>query len=197
MVLLKGSKLSQMVLAAMFLALAIVLPFLTGQIPQIGGALCPMHIPVILCGFICGPWYALFVGAAAPVLRFFMFGMPPLFPSGLAMCFELAAYGVCSGVLFRILPYKKINVYITLIVSMVFGRLVWGVVRAVLMGLGQAEFGIELFIADGFVRAVPGIILQIILIPILVISIESYLRRNAAQAEVPKKSVKEEKNGGF
>ena len=68
-----------MILAAVFLAMALVLPFLTGQIPQIGNALCPMHIPVLLCGFFCGPLYALSVGFISPLLRFFLFGMPAPF----------------------------------------------------------------------------------------------------------------------
>lgn len=45
-----------LVYAGAALALCLVLPFLTGQIPQIGSALCPMHIPVLLAGFLCGPW---------------------------------------------------------------------------------------------------------------------------------------------
>ena len=90
-----------MVLAALFLALAMVLPLLTGQIPQIGQALCPMHIPVLLCGFFCGPWYGLAVGAIAPLLRFLLFGMPPIMPTGVAMCFELAVYGLLAAVSLR------------------------------------------------------------------------------------------------
>ena len=89
--------------AAICLALCMVLPFLTGQIPEVGSMLCPMHIPVLLAGFLCGPWWAMAVGAVAPLLRFFLFGMPPLFPTGLAMCFELAAYGLASGLLYRLL----------------------------------------------------------------------------------------------
>ena len=101
-------KVYKMVLAAMFLALAMVLPFLTGQIPQIGSALCPMHIPVLLCGFFCGPWYALAVGFIAPLLRFLIFGMPPIMPTGIAMCFELATYGFMVGFLYKKLPKKKV-----------------------------------------------------------------------------------------
>ena len=86
--------------SAVCLALCMILPFLTGQIPQIGSALCPMHIPVLLAGFLCGPWWAMAVGAVAPLLRFALFGMPPLFPTGAAMCFELAAYGLVSGLLY-------------------------------------------------------------------------------------------------
>ena len=94
----------RMVTTAVCLALCMVLPFLTGQIPQIGSALSPMHIPVLLAGFLCGPWWAMAVGAVAPLLRFALFGMPPIFPTGVAMCFELAAYGLVSGLLYARLP---------------------------------------------------------------------------------------------
>ena len=105
----KHKNLRQLILAAMFLTLALALPFLTGQIPQVGSALCPMHIPVLLCGFFCGPWYALAVGLVAPLLRFALFGMPPLMPTGIAMCFELATYGFVSGLLYKLLPGKKVD----------------------------------------------------------------------------------------
>ena len=92
--------------AALYLALALVLPFLTGQIPQIGSMLCPMHIPVLLCGFICGWPYGLVTGLIAPVLRSFLFGMPQLYPTAIAMTFELAAYGAVSGMLYHLMPKK-------------------------------------------------------------------------------------------
>lgn len=85
-----------LVLAAMFLAIGIVLPFFTGQIPQIGRMLLPMHLPVLLCGLICGWQYGGAVGFVLPILRYALFGMPPM-PNGLAMAFELAAYGIIVG----------------------------------------------------------------------------------------------------
>ena len=103
----KYNSLLKMILAAFFLALAYVMPFLTGQIPEIGSMLCPMHLPVLLCGFVCGAPYGLAVGLAAPVLRSLTLGMPPLFPVAFAMAFELAAYGLISGVLYRLFPKKK------------------------------------------------------------------------------------------
>lgn len=171
------TKLYRMILAAMFLALALILPFLTGQIPEIGNALCPMHLPVLLCGFFCGPWYALTIGFAAPLLRFLIFGMPPLMPTGIAMCFELAGYGLAAGLLYQLLPKKKQYIYVSLIGSMIFGRIIWGTARAALYGVGKSEFGWSAFIAGAFLNAIPGIILQIVLIPILVIALEKYTNR--------------------
>lgn len=171
------NNLKSLILAAMFLALALVLPLLTGQIPQIGNALCPMHIPVLLCGFFCGPWYALIVGFIAPLLRFMIFGMPPLVPKGVAMCFELATYGLVLGLLYNLLPKRKLNIYVSLICAMLAGRIVWGAARVILYGFGKSEFGWAAFMSGAFFNAIPGIIVQIVLIPILVMALEKYKKQ--------------------
>ncbi len=162
----------QLVLAAICLGLCLVLPFLTGQIQQIGNMLSPMHIPVLLAGFICGPVWAMLVGAVAPLLRFAMFGMPPLFPTGAAMCFELAAYGLISGLLYKKLPQGIFSIYIALIGAMLGGRLIWGIVMALLLGLSGSAFTWAAFLAGAFTNSIPGIILHIVLIPILVIALK-------------------------
>lgn len=164
-------------LAAMFLALAFVLPFLTGQIKQIGAMLCPMHIPVILCGYICGGPWGLIVGFAAPLLRSFIVGMPKIFPTAFAMAFELAVYGFMSGLLYRILPKKKINIYLSLIISMVTGRLVWGFVQLCCVGFDVSKFSLSAFWAGAVVNAIPGIIIQLVFIPVLVMVLEKYGKR--------------------
>lgn len=162
----------KLVTAAVCLALCLVLPFLTGQLQQLGNALCPMHIPVLLCGFLCGPWYALAVGLIAPLLRFVLFGMPPLFPTGVAMCFELAAYGVLTGVLYRALPKTAGMLYVSLIAAMVGGRVVWGVVRALLSGVSGSPFTWAAFLAGAFTNAIPGILLHILIIPPIVLALK-------------------------
>ena len=161
----------RMVSAAVCLALCMVLPFLTGQIPQVGSALCPMHIPVLLAGFLCGPWWAMAVGAVAPLLRFALFGMPPIFPTGVAMCFELAAYGLVSGLLYARLPKKTANIYVSLLAAMLAGRVVWGIVRVALSGVAGEPFTWAAFMAGAFVNAVPGIIVHILLIPVIVLAL--------------------------
>ena len=168
----KGLK--RLVLSALFLALALVLPFLTGQIPEVGSMLCPMHIPALLCGFFCGwPW-GLAVGAIAPVLRSLLFGMPPMFPTAICMSLELAAYGAVAGWLYAKLPRKKSSVYVALLSAMVVGRLVWGAARFVCTGLDVSSFGISAFWAGAVTTAIPGIIVQIVLIPLLVIALEKH-----------------------
>lgn len=166
----------KLVLSAMFLALAIVLPFFTGQIKEIGQMLSPMHFPVILCGFFVGPLYGLIIGFVAPLIRFSLFGMPVIIPSGIAMSFELATYGFVSGYLFRKLKRSTINTYVSLIIAMILGRLIWALIRIVLFGLTGSEFGVKMFIAGAFTSAIPGIILQIIFIPLIVNSLKKYIR---------------------
>ncbi len=159
-------------LSAMFLAMAFVLPFLTGQIPQIGSMLCPMHIPVILCGYICGAPWGFAVGVIAPLLRSITLGMPPLFPTAFAMAFELAVYGFMSGFLYRVLPKSRINIWLSLVLSMVAGRLVWGAVQFCCMGLDATRFGFSAFFAGAVVNALPGIVIQLIFIPIIIAVLE-------------------------
>lgn len=171
----KRTDVKKLTLSAMFLALAFVLPFLTGQIPQIGSMLCPMHIPVLLCGFFCGAPWGFGVGFLAPIFRSLVLGMPPMFPTAFCMAFELAAYGLVAGYLHKKLPKSKGFVYVSLLCAMVIGRLVWGVVMFGCMGFAPSAFGFEAFMAGALFNAVPGIMIQIVLIPILVITLEKVM----------------------
>ena len=168
------TNLKTLVLAALFLAIALVLPFLTGQIPEIGSMLCPMHIPVLLCGFFCGwPW-GLAVGIIAPLLRSLLFSMPPMFPTAICMAFELATYGAVSGLLYSKLPRKKASIYGALLIAMVAGRLVWGLARFLCTGLDVSAFGLSAFWSGAVATAIPGIIVQLLLIPVLVMALEKH-----------------------
>ena len=176
----RKTNVKKLIRAALFLAMALVLPFLTGQIPEVGSMLCPMHIPALLCGFFCGwPW-GLMVGFVAPVLRSVTFGMPPMFPVAICMAFELATYGAVSGALYQKLPKKKSSIYVALLVAMVVGRLVWGAAQFVCLGLTGSSFTMSAFWAGAVASAIPGIIVQIILIPILVMALE---RHNPVKAK--------------
>ncbi len=167
------NKLIKMILAALFLALAYVMPFLTGQIPEIGSMLCPMHIPVLLCGFICGAPWGLVIGFISPLFRSVLTGgFPPMFPAAVCMAFELASYGVVAGMLHKLLPRKKLYIYVSLIISMLVGRVVWGVAMFVCMGIKGGSFTLAAFLAGAFTNAVPGIVVQIVLIPVIVMLLE-------------------------
>lgn len=170
----KKTNVRTLVLAAFFLALALVLPFLTGQIPEIGSMLCPMHIPALLCGFFCGWHWGLAVGLIAPILRSVTFGMPPMYPVAVCMSAELAAYGAVSGLLYSKLPRKKSSIYVALLTAMVAGRLVWGAARFLCAGLDVSAFGLSAFWSGAVATAVPGIVVQILLIPVLVMALEKH-----------------------
>ena len=168
----KKISVKEIVLAAFFLALGLIMPFLTMQIPSIGSMLLPMHIPVILCGFICGGPLGLVVGFIVPLLRSALFSMPPMFPTAIAMAFELAAYVFISGFLYNHLTKKLSSIYLSLVVAMLGGRIIWGLVSLVLYGLSGQSFALAMFITGAFTTAIPGIILQLILIPAIVLALQ-------------------------
>ena len=161
----------KLVYSAMCLALCLVLPFLTGQIPEIGSMLLPMHIPVLLCGFLCGGGWGAAVGFTAPLLRHLLFWMPPM-PGCISMAFELATYGFVVGLLHRKLGKGVKGIYVSLICAMAAGRLVWGIAQMAIMGLNGGSFPFSAFVAGAFTSAIPGIVLQLVLLPILVRALE-------------------------
>jgi len=162
-----------LILSALFLALGIILPFFTGQIPEIGSMLLPMHLPVLLCGFACGWPYGLAIGFITPLLRSLLFSMPPMFPKAVAMAFELAAYGTLAGLFYRLLPQKNTaRIYLSLISAMIGGRIVYGLVCIPLMGIAKVPYSFEIFIASTVIEALPGILLQLILIPIVLLALQ-------------------------
>ncbi len=166
----KNKKILNIVLSALFLSLCLVLPFFTGQIKEIGNMLLPMHIPVMLCGLICGWQYGLIVGAIAPIMRSLLFSMPVMYPSAISMAFELATYGFVIGYMFSKSKWNCMkSLYRSLIVSMIAGRVVWGLVQTILLGLGDSGFTFSMFIGGAFLKAIPGIILQLVLIPAIML----------------------------
>ncbi len=163
-------KTKRLVVSALFLSLGMVLPLLTAQLKEIGDTLLPMHIPVMLCGLICGPVYGGIVGLVLPFLRSFVFGMPPLFPNAVWMAFEMAAYGFVIGAMNTKKRKNKISqIYLSLVAAMLSGRIVWGIAKAVLLGIKGSAFTVNAFIIGGFIDALPGIVLQLLLIPAIMI----------------------------
>lgn len=159
-------------LSAMFVAIGLVLPMITGNIPQIGNMLLPMHIPVFLCGLICGWQYGFAVGAILPLMRSFLFGMPPLYPVAIAMTFELATYGFVAGFLYNRSKWQcVIALYRSMLLAMLAGRIVWGAAEVVLLGLSGSAFTWQAFMAGAVLNAIPGIIIQLTLIPALMVAL--------------------------
>lgn len=158
---------------AMLFAVGIVLPFITGQIPAIGRMLLPMHIPVLLCGFIVGWQYGAAIGFLLPIVRSLLFGMPPIYPTALAMAFEMAMYGFMSGFLYSHAKWQCTKMlYISLVAAMFAGRLVWAVAMVVLLGVGGNVFTWNAFISGAFLNAIPGIVVQLILIPAIMVALK-------------------------
>lgn len=167
------NRIQKMVLSAMFLAVGLILPFFIGQIPKIGAMLLPMHIPVFLCGLICGWQYGLAVGFILPLMRSVLFGMPAMFPNAVAMAFELGTYGLLAGYFYRSFRWQcVISLYRSLLIAMIGGRLVWGIVRT-LIGIAVGEpFTWQMFMAGAFLTAGPGIVVQLTLIPALMVALD-------------------------
>lgn len=161
-----------MILASLFLALAYTLPFLTGQIPKIGSMLCLMHLPILLCGFICGWYWGLAIGVIAPLLRSLTLGAPILYPMAVCMAIELAVYGAVAGIMYRLLPRKKPFIYCSLLTAMFAGRLAWGASMFLCLAIKGGRFTFGAFLSGAFVNALPGIILQIALVPLIVMLAE-------------------------
>ena len=161
--------LKNLTLSAMFLALGLILPFLTGQIPQIGSMLLPMHIPVFLCGLICGWQYG---GLIVPPLRYALFGMPILFPTGIAMMAELATYGIVAGALYQHSRWQCLKaLYRSILTAMVSGRVVWALAEIALLGISANGFTWQMFISGALLNAIPGIIVQLILLPAIMVAL--------------------------
>ncbi|MBO5261941.1 MAG: ECF transporter S component [Clostridia bacterium] len=161
--------LKRLTLASVLLALGMVLPLLTGQIKEIGDSLLPMHLAIMLCGLICGWKYGAVTGAVLPFLRSIVFGMPKPYPNAVWMSLELCTYGFVIGLLYSLSSKKPLwYLYPCLLASMVSGRIVWGIAKAVLLGIDSIPFTMEMFITGGIIDALPGIALQLILIPVII-----------------------------
>ncbi len=159
----KKTNLHKLIFSALFLSVGIVLPLFTSQIKEIGDTLLPMHLPVMLCGLICSYKYGFAVGLVLPFVRSLIFSMPPMYPNAVWMALELATYGLVIGLVYKY-TLKK---YLSLIIAMLAGRVVWGIAKAVLLSISDKAFGVAAFVTGGFIDAIPGIILQLILIPLI------------------------------
>ena len=186
--------LERLVLSSLFLGLGVVLPMLFGQVQAIGEVLLPMHIPIFLCGIICGWKYGLAIGVILPFLRTFLFGVPPLYPNAIAIAFELATYGLVIGMLYhrRKNPTTKYLMF-CLVVSMIVGRIVWGIAQASLLGFVGKSLAMKTFITVGVLNETPGIVIHLILIP-LVIGLLNHAKINRLSHTSDAQSTKDESN---
>ncbi len=156
---------------AFLVAVGIVLPMALHMIPNAGSILLPMHIPVLICGIVCGFPYGLLCGVITPLMSSLLTGMPPA-PILPAMLCELAAYGLVSSLLVRFVRTKNIyaNVYIALVGAMLSGRAVSGVLNALIFKAGG--YSLQIWLTSAFVTALPGVVIQLVLIPCVVIALQ-------------------------
>lgn len=165
------NNLRKLIFTAFMLSLGMILPRVALRIPEIGRMLLPMHIPVMICGFICGAPYGAILGVILPLLNSFLFTMPPLMPVAVAMSFELCAYGFMSGIVYKKLKGKVGAIYISLILSMIIGRLLCGVASFFLYQIMGMKLTLKLFFTQAVISGVPGIILQLLIIPPIILGI--------------------------
>lgn len=167
----KAFSTKKLVIAAVCVALCVVLPMAFHAIPNVGSIFSPMHIPVLLCGLVCGPLYGLLCGVIGPLLSSLITGMPP-FVYLPGMLIELAVYGLVSGLLIKFVRTKSLyaDLYISLVSAMLIGRIAAGICQALIFRLG--EYSLSIWLTSYFVTAWPAILLHLLLIPHLVLALE-------------------------
>ncbi len=163
------------VVSGLLLALGIIIPsiFHTTGIP--GNIFLPMHIPVLLGGFLLPPFFAFLLGILTPIINSLITGMPVMFPMAVIMVFELGIYGLVASLLYRRLEF---SIIISLIASMIVGRIMAGIVVFFLIILFTVQMDPIIFVKAGIMTGLPGIIIQLILIPTLMYGINRYTTIN-------------------
>ena len=177
-------KTRDLVLAGLFIALGILFPMVFHAFGQAAGQVfLPMHIPVLLAGFFLLPGYAAIVGLVTPLLSSVLTGMPPLYPMAPLMAVELCIYGLAASLAYRWLSQKNmkrvVSVIISLVIAMAAGRVAAGLGVWVLVGLFSAQMPSPfVYISGGIATGLPGIAIQIVLIPVIVLAVRSFERKN-------------------
>lgn len=161
----------EITLSGLFIGLGLLLPYITGNIQSLGVNLLPMHLPILIGGYVLGWKYGFLIGFITPLLRTILVGMPPMLIA-IPMAFELGIYGLITGLLFRLLAKKRSSIFISLIVAIIGGRIVWGLASYLLLSILAIPFTVEMFIAGAFANSIVGIIIQLILVPIIIIGLE-------------------------
>lgn len=167
----RNKSVKEIVISGLFIALGVILPIVFHAFGS-GSTFLPMHIPVFIAGFLLSLPFAFAVGAITPILSSLFTGMPPVFPVLPFMVFELATYGIVVNIMYR---KFKLNVYVSLVSSMIIGRIissivVWGLVTFFMAKLPSPI----VFITGGIIQGIPGIVIQIIFIPVIILALQKY-----------------------
>ncbi len=158
----------QLVKAAMIIALGLIIPQAFHSVKNAGSVFLPMHIPVLLAGFFVDPVLALCVGILTPILSFLFTGMPP-FPILYVMIIELGTYGLVTAIAYN---KFKFNLYVSLLSGMICGRIMSIMGNLIILHLLLSKSFSFVKVASGlFVTGIPGIVIQLILIPVIVFGV--------------------------
>lgn len=167
----RNSRTKEMVLAGMFIALGVMLPIAFHAVGAAGPVFLPMHIPVLMAGFVLSPVFALIVGMVTPLLSSVLTGMPPLMPMAFIMMIELGIYGLVVSLL-----SKRLNSIFTLLTAMVVGRIAAGIMVMILVNAVGIKFAPPLvYLKGAVITGIPGMIVQLVFIPALLVLVK---RRN-------------------
>ncbi len=173
----KRNSLLNMVLSAMFIAIGIVLPFITGNVTETGKMLCPMHLPIFICGAVCGWQWGLAAGILTPLIRSLLFSAPVMYPTAVCMALELATYGLVVGLMLKWLTGRIDRlgaVYISITTAMLIGRLVLGISHFTMYGMFGTPYSWDIFIASAFVQSLPAIVIQFAILPPVIFAFGKY-----------------------
>ena len=169
----KNTSLKKLIFSAIFLAIGFILPMFIGQIPTIGKMLLPMHIPVFLCAMICDYKYGAIIGFILPILRSLLFSVPVMYPTAIAVAFEMSVYGLVTGLIFGLCKKKNIiSIYASMLPAMLLGRIVRCFAEIILLNIKGNPFIWKTFAATTILNSTPGIILQLILIPAVILALK-------------------------
>ena len=173
----RSSNVQRLVIAAVLIALGLVLPLFLGQVQVFMQGVSPMHIPALLAGLTLGPIWGVAVGAITPILRGFVFGMPPLMPTGVSMAFELAAYGCLTGLIYPLFVrrFEKNHlpaILLSMLIAMVLGRFVGGAAQAILQTTRGNQYAFSTFVTAYFVKTAVGAVLHLIAVPLITLALE-------------------------
>lgn len=169
----------ELVLSGLLLGSGIILPMIFHMFGMTGPIALPMHIPVLIGGFLLSPQLSLFLGIITPVISSLMTGMPVMFPMAIIMAFELGTYGLTASLSTRKLKLSPIP---SLIISMIAGRIAAGLTVAVLVQLFGLNMNPLMFVKGAIITGIPGIIIQLIFIPSLIFAVKKFIKNSSAKA---------------
>ena len=166
-------RLKKLIFSAIFLAFGFILPMFFGQLPTIGQMLVPMHIPVFLCGMVCDWKHGAIIGFILPLLRSLIFSVPVLYPTAISVAFETCTYGLVVGILYGYSKKKSLTtIYFSMLIAMVLGRIIRCIAQIILLNIQKNPFVWKTFFTGVILNSIPGIILQLIIIPIVMIALK-------------------------